>query len=82
MPEHDPWRALDDVERGARALLGQTLVRVLDGERLAVRIVETEAYLGVEDKAAHSYGGRRTTRTEPMYGAAGTSYVYFTYGMH
>lgn len=67
----------------AKALLGTTLVRVLDdGTRLAGRIVETEAYLGVEDRAAHSYGGRRTPRNEPMYGKPGTSYIYFTYGMH
>lgn len=70
-------------ERLAPALLGSSLVRALeDGTRLAGRIVEVEAYLGVKDRAAHSFGGRRTPRVEPMYWAAGTFYVYFTYGMH
>lgn len=67
----------------ARALLGQRLVRVLaDGTRLAGRIVETEAYLGVVDRAAHSYGGRRTPRNAAMWGPAGRAYVYFVYGLH
>ena len=66
----------------ARALLGQVLVRTIDGHRLAGRIVEVEAYLGVRDKAAHSFGGRRTPRNESMYREPGTAYVYFTYGMH
>lgn len=62
----------------AKELLGQTLVF---GER-RVRIVETEAYIGPADLAAHSAGGRRTARNEVMYGEAGHAYVYFIYGMY
>jgi DNA-3-methyladenine glycosylase len=67
----------------ARDLVGRILVHVLpDGRRLSGRIVETEAYLGPEDPAAHSYGGKVTPRTQVMYGEAGRSYIYFIYGMY
>jgi DNA-3-methyladenine glycosylase len=67
----------------ARELLGKRLVvPAQDGVRVSGRIVETEAYLGAEDKAAHSYGWRRTARTETMYAKGGTAYVFFVYGMH
>ncbi len=67
----------------AKRLIGATLVRMTSsGARLAGTIVETEAYLGVKDKAAHSFGARRTPRVESMWGEPGLSYVFFTYGMH
>ncbi|MEN0020357.1 MAG: DNA-3-methyladenine glycosylase [Planctomycetota bacterium] len=70
-------------DRLAQRLLGQTLVRNLPtGERLAGRIVETEAYLGPEDQAAHTRNGHRSPRVESMWGPGGHAYVYFTYGMH
>ena len=70
-----------DPTAAARFLLGQILVRRWGRRRLAARIVETEAYLGESDAAAHSFRGR-TPRTEPLWGPAGTVYVYFIYGMH
>ena len=66
----------------ARALLGQKLVRVIGQQRMAGMIIETEAYLGAMDKAAHTYQGRRTRRNQSMWGDGGHTYVYFTYGMH
>ena len=65
----------------ARALLGQRLVHVTGGERLAGLIVETEAYLGRADKAAHSFRGQ-TGRNASMWREGGHAYVYFIYGIH
>jgi DNA-3-methyladenine glycosylase len=71
-----------DVVRIAKDLLGKLLVTRFNGLQTTGRIVEVEAYNGVVDKAAHSYGGRRTKRTEVMYGNGGLAYVYLIYGLH
>lgn len=67
----------------ARSLLGKVLVRKLpSGELLKGKIVETECYLGVDDKASHSYNGKQTDRNSAMFMKPGTSYVYSIYGMY
>ena len=67
----------------ARDLLGKLLVAPnRNGKRVSGKIIEVEAYRGPQDRAAHSYGGRRTKRTETMYGIGGTAYVFFVYGMY
>ena len=67
----------------ARELLGKLLIVTgADGSRVSGVIVETEAYLGENDRAAHSFGGRRTARNEVTYGRGGHAYIFFIYGMY
>ena len=66
----------------AKELLGKILVHETSEGTVRGIITEVESYMGVEDKGSHTYGGRRTERTEPMFHKGGTSYVYFTYGMY
>ncbi|RXN02013.1 DNA-3-methyladenine glycosylase [Acipenser ruthenus] len=67
----------------AKAFLGKVLVRRLpDGTELRGRVVEAEAYLGGEDKASHSSGGKRTERNTAMFMKPGTIYVYQIYGIY
>src|SRR6185436_18626958 len=63
-------------------LLGKYLFTNFDGIFTGGIITETEAYNGVVDRASHAFGGRRTARTETMYGEGGTAYVYLCYGIH
>ncbi|WP_431295123.1 DNA-3-methyladenine glycosylase [Pedobacter sp. P26] len=72
----------EDVVGLAKDLLGKVLYTKIGNEITAGIIVETEAYFGIKDKASHAYGGRRTNRTETMYGEGGIAYVYLCYGMH
>ena len=72
----------NDVTEIARQLLGKLLITQIDGVQTSGRIVETEAYAGEVDRASHAYGGRRTNRTEVMFGRPGVAYVYLCYGIH
>ena len=66
----------------AKELLGKILVHETKVGMVRGIITEVESYMGENDKGSHTYGGRRTERTEPMYHAGGTSYVYLIYGMY
>ncbi|NNC82250.1 MAG: DNA-3-methyladenine glycosylase [Flavobacteriales bacterium] len=66
----------------ARQLLGKVIRTEREGQVTSGIINETEAYLGIEDRAAHSYNDRRTARTETMYARGGIAYVYLCYGIH
>ncbi len=66
----------------AKELLGKLLVHEMEGRRVSARIVEAEAYMGLVDKAAHSYGGKRTSKVEVMYGGPGYAYIFTIYGVH
>lgn len=72
----------EDTTTVAKSLLGNVLnIRTDDGIQRA-RIIETEAYLGVEDPACHTFGDRRTERTRSMYLDGGHAYIYMIYGMY
>ena len=66
----------------AKQLIGKVLVTYFEHTLTTGRIVETEAYNGVVDKASHAYGGRFTNRTAVMYEPGGIAYVYLCYGIH
>lgn len=66
----------------AQKLLGKFLIHKYRGKRLSGKIVETEAYLGPWDKAAHSYNFKRTPKTEVEYWKGGYIYIYLVYGMY
>ena len=66
----------------ARDLLGKIIVHETELGTIRGIITEVESYMGEEDKGSHTYGGKRTERTEPMYHIGGTSYVYLIYGMY
>lgn len=72
----------DDVARIAQELLGKYIVTKFEQQYTVGRIVETEAYAGIIDKASHAFNNRRTARTEIMFGDAGHAYVYLCYGIH
>jgi DNA-3-methyladenine glycosylase len=71
-----------DVVQIAKDLLGKVIVTYFDDQLTVARIVETEAYEGITDKASHAHNNRRTRRTEIMYAAGGAAYVYLCYGIH
>ncbi|MEO7766493.1 MAG: DNA-3-methyladenine glycosylase [Ferruginibacter sp.] len=66
----------------AKELLGKVVVTNIDGVVTSGRIVETEAYNGINDRASHAWLGKRTARNEQMYAQAATAYVYICYGIH
>ena len=72
----------DDVVAISRDLIGMILCSEMDGVVTGGRIVETEAYGGITDRASHAYGGRRTGRTETIYAPGGVCYIYLCYGIH
>lgn len=72
----------EDVVSLAEDMLGKVLVTKFNNKLTAGIITETEAYDGINDRACHAYGGKRTARTEVMYAQGGISYVYLCYGMH
>lgn len=71
-----------DVVQLAKELLGKYLCTRINNELCSGKIVETEAYMGPEDRGSHAYDGKFTERTKTMYEAGGIAYVYTCYGIH
>ena len=71
-----------DTVEVAKSLIGKKIIRNISGNFFCAKIVETEAYLGLEDRACHSYGGRITDRNKTLYLPGGHIYVYLIYGMY
>lgn len=71
-----------DAVQAAKDLLGKIIVRKYDGKTIKVKIVDTEAYCGAEDKASHAHNNKKTKRTAPMFKKGGHSYIYLIYGMY
>lgn len=78
----DSFYQRQDTLEIAKELLGKKISTRLNGVETSGIITETEAYLGVEDRACHAFGGRRTSRTEVMYQKGGVAYIYLCYGIH
>lgn len=72
----------NDAVTVAKELLGKLLVRNINGKEIVCKIVETEAYVGPEDKGCHAYNNKKTKRTEVMFLKGGHAYVYSIYGIH
>ena len=66
----------------AKSILGDYIVREVNGIKIKTMIVETENYIGAIDKACHAYNYKRTERTKPLYEEGGIAYVYFIYGLY
>lgn len=66
----------------AKSLIGKWIVTNINGEEVRAQICETEAYLGINDSACHTYKAKRTERVEPMWQDGGTIYIYLCYGLH
>ena len=77
-----PYYCNKDTIQLSKNLLGKKLVTNINNKLTSGLIVETEAYLGINDKASHAYGGKKTNRTNIMYHKGGVAYVYLCYGMH
>ncbi len=86
LPAHDKlpetFYLQTDVCKVAKQLIGKILVTKFENRLTAGRIIETEAYNGIVDKASHAWNNRRTNRTETMFAKGGVAYVYLCYGIH